>query len=132
MRPRSSQRRARWTDRFAQGDLLAVELSAPERVEPIDQQLCASGAALHQDDDLEPVPAVRPNVEPQPPLRSLARARAVGTKSGKAIGRPRRGKATDAQVRDELAKGTGVLKTAKIFGLGTGTVQKIKQAAAGS
>ena len=30
--------------------------------------------------------------------------------------------------RRELAKGTGVLKTARLVGLGTGTVQRLKQA----
>jgi DNA invertase Pin-like site-specific DNA recombinase len=56
----------------------------------------------------------------------LARARQHGTKSGKAIGRPRLSMATDADVRAHLAKGTGILKTARMLGLGTGTVQRIK------
>jgi hypothetical protein len=30
-------------------------------------------------------------------------------------------------VRKELAKGTGVLKTAKLVGIGTGTMQRIKR-----
>jgi hypothetical protein len=32
--------------------------------------------------------------------------------------------------RCELAKGTGILKTAKMVGLGTGTVQRLKRAMA--
>jgi DNA invertase Pin-like site-specific DNA recombinase len=60
----------------------------------------------------------------------LARARQHGTRSGKAIGRPRLGNSSDADVRAQLAKGTGILKTAKILGLGTGTVQRIAERAA--
>ena len=52
-------------------------------------------------------------------------ARAVA--AGKRIGRP----TTDAilldRARAELTKGTGILKTARLVGLGTGTVQKIKE-----
>ena len=55
----------------------------------------------------------------------LARARQHGTRSGKAIGRPRLSMATDADVRAQLAKGTGILKTARMLGLGTGTVQRV-------
>jgi len=55
----------------------------------------------------------------------LARARQQGTRSGNAIGRPRLSSATDAEVRAQLAKGTGILKTARMFRLGTGTVQRI-------
>ena len=60
----------------------------------------------------------------------LARARQHGTRSGKAIGRPRLSMATDADVRAQLAKGTGILKTARLVGLGTGTVQRIARAQA--
>jgi DNA invertase Pin-like site-specific DNA recombinase len=60
----------------------------------------------------------------------MATARQHGTKSGKAIGRPRLSPATDADVRAQLAKGTGILKTARMHGLGTGTVQRIKAAMA--
>jgi DNA invertase Pin-like site-specific DNA recombinase len=56
----------------------------------------------------------------------IARAKAKGTKSGKAIGRPRVAKDKEAAVRAELDRGTGILKTAKLLKLGTGTVQKIK------
>ena len=34
------------------------------------------------------------------------------------------------KARQELASGTGVLKTAKLVGLGTGTVQRLKRAMA--
>jgi len=60
----------------------------------------------------------------------LAGARQHGTRSGKAIGRPRLSMATDADVRAQLAKGTGILKTARLVGLGTGTVQRIARAQA--
>jgi hypothetical protein len=33
----------------------------------------------------------------------------------------------EERVRAELAKGTGILKTARVLGLGTGTVQRIKR-----
>jgi DNA invertase Pin-like site-specific DNA recombinase len=64
--------------------------------------------------------------------RSMIRERVIaGMKravaAGKRIGRP----TTDAALLDramaELTKGTGVLKTARLTGLGTGTVQKIKR-----
>jgi DNA invertase Pin-like site-specific DNA recombinase len=55
----------------------------------------------------------------------LGMARAIA--AGRRVGRP----ATDAALLDrakiELAKGTGVLKTARLVGLGTGTVQKLKK-----
>jgi DNA invertase Pin-like site-specific DNA recombinase len=56
----------------------------------------------------------------------LARAREKGTKSGKAIGRPRIPRRKAEQIRAELNKGTGVVKTARLVGVGVGTVQKIK------
>jgi DNA invertase Pin-like site-specific DNA recombinase len=52
----------------------------------------------------------------------LARARA----EGKIIGRPKIGSAVEAAVRASLAGGTGVCKTAKLHGVGVGTVQRIK------
>ena len=48
----------------------------------------------------------------------MARAKTDGTKSGKAIGRPKVSKATEAAIRAELAKGTGILKTAKMLRVG--------------
>ena len=60
----------------------------------------------------------------------MARAKKEGTKSGKAIGRPKVSKATEAAIRAELVKGTGILKTAKMLRVGSGTVQKVKHAMA--
>jgi DNA invertase Pin-like site-specific DNA recombinase len=48
----------------------------------------------------------------------------------KRLGRPNADAKKVEAARRELAKGTGVLKTAKLVGLGTGTVQRLKQAAA--
>jgi hypothetical protein len=53
----------------------------------------------------------------------LERARREGT----VLGRPRVGGKVEDRVRAELAKGTGILKTAKLIGLGSGTVQRIKR-----
>jgi len=47
--------------------------------------------------------------------------------SGKRIGRPTTDGALLERARAELAKGTGIMKTAKLVGLGTGTVQKLKK-----
>src|SRR5215831_7036845 len=70
----------------------------------------------------------------------LARARdAIGrnghfiSKAGKVrkrLGRPDADPKKLEQARRELANGTGVLKTAKLVGLGTGTVQRLKQSMA--
>ena len=57
----------------------------------------------------------------------IARAWAKGTKSGKAIGRPTISKAKAAQIRAELAKGTGILKTAKLLKAGAAVVHRIKR-----
>jgi len=57
----------------------------------------------------------------------IARARAKGTKSGKAIGRPTISKAKAEQIRAELAKGTGILKTAKLLKAGAAVVHRIKR-----
>lgn len=46
-------------------------------------------------------------------------------KRRKAIGRPRVSAETEAKIREHLAAGTGMLKTAKLVGVGSGTVQKI-------
>jgi DNA invertase Pin-like site-specific DNA recombinase len=60
----------------------------------------------------------------------IARARVKGTRSGKPIGRPWLDKRKEAVVRAELSRGTGILKTAKMCGVGTGTVQRIKRGGA--
>jgi DNA invertase Pin-like site-specific DNA recombinase len=53
----------------------------------------------------------------------LARARADGTK----LGRPKTNVATEKAIRDALSKGdAGMHKIAARFGVGTGTVQRIK------
>jgi DNA invertase Pin-like site-specific DNA recombinase len=62
----------------------------------------------------------------------IARARIKGTQSGKPIGRPWTDKRKEAAIRAELAKGTGILKTARLCKVGTGTVQRIKRAMAAS
>jgi DNA invertase Pin-like site-specific DNA recombinase len=53
----------------------------------------------------------------------LARAKANGV----VLGRPKIRARDEERARTELAKGTGVLKTAKLVGIGTGTVQRIKR-----
>jgi DNA invertase Pin-like site-specific DNA recombinase len=52
----------------------------------------------------------------------LARARA----QGKHLGRPRISPELEAKIRASLAAGTGIGKTARLVGVGTGTVQRIK------
>ena len=59
----------------------------------------------------------------------MARAKAQGTTSGKPIGRPKLSASREAQVRQLLAAGTGILKTARTVGTGVETVQRIKAAA---
>jgi DNA invertase Pin-like site-specific DNA recombinase len=56
----------------------------------------------------------------------LVRAREKGTRSGKPIGRPRILQRKVEQICAELAKGTGIIRTARLVGVGVGTVQKIK------
>ena len=56
----------------------------------------------------------------------MARAKAHGTKSGKAIGRPRVCEATELAIRAELSHGSGILKTARVLGVGASTVQRIR------
>jgi DNA invertase Pin-like site-specific DNA recombinase len=52
----------------------------------------------------------------------LARAKAQGTP----LGRPRVSREIEKRARTELAKGTGIIKVAKMLGVGNGTVQRIK------
>ena len=61
-------------------------------------------------------------------LRSLSRwnpglKRAVA--QGVKLGRPKIDSATERKVRNQLAKGVGILKVARSLGIGTGTVQRI-------
>ena len=55
----------------------------------------------------------------------LKRARANGTR----LGRPTVSEAIERKVRAQLGKGTGIIKTAKLLGIGVGTVQRIKDVA---
>src|SRR5438477_2930936 len=57
----------------------------------------------------------------------IAKARASGTKSGKAFGRPRIPAKKEAAIRASLAAGTGIRKTAKLVGVGNETVSRIKR-----
>jgi DNA invertase Pin-like site-specific DNA recombinase len=57
----------------------------------------------------------------------IARARRNGTKSGKPIGRARTSSKVEAEIRATLAAGNGVIKTARLCGVGVGTVQRVKQ-----
>jgi DNA invertase Pin-like site-specific DNA recombinase len=53
----------------------------------------------------------------------LDRAKREGT----VLGRPRLSSKVEDRVRAELAKGSGILKTARLVGVGSGTVQRIKR-----
>ena len=56
----------------------------------------------------------------------MARIKAgAATKSGKPIGRPKISAETEQRIRDQLATGTGKGKTARLLGVGTGTVEKV-------
>jgi DNA invertase Pin-like site-specific DNA recombinase len=52
----------------------------------------------------------------------LARAKA----QGKTLGRPRVTSEMEQRVRAELSSGAGIIKVAKLLGIGNGTVQRIK------
>jgi DNA invertase Pin-like site-specific DNA recombinase len=57
----------------------------------------------------------------------MDRVKASGqTKSGKPIGRPTIKPDVEQAIREHLAAGTGILKTAKLVGVGSGTVQRVK------
>jgi DNA invertase Pin-like site-specific DNA recombinase len=55
----------------------------------------------------------------------IARARAKGTKSGKAIGRPNIPAEKDRAIRAALAAGGGIRRVAKLVGVGNETVHRI-------
>jgi DNA invertase Pin-like site-specific DNA recombinase len=57
----------------------------------------------------------------------IAKARAQGTKSGRAFGRPRLAANKQADVRALLAAGNGIRKTARLVGVGNETVSRIKR-----
>ena len=50
---------------------------------------------------------------------------------GKQLGRPRVSPAVEKRILSHLRKGMGILKTAKTLGVGTGTVQRIKEEMSG-
>src|ERR1700722_3927937 len=55
----------------------------------------------------------------------VERAKRNGTKSGKAIGRPRLGQDQEAAAKKLLCDGMGILKVARTLKIGTGTVSRI-------
>ena len=55
----------------------------------------------------------------------LARAKVKGTKSGKAIGRPRASAKTEAAIRAARSKGLGIGKIASQLGVGVSLVQRV-------
>lgn len=57
----------------------------------------------------------------------IARARKNGTKSGKPHGRPRVKPKVEAAIRESLAAGKGIHRTARECEVGVGTVQRIKR-----
>jgi DNA invertase Pin-like site-specific DNA recombinase len=57
----------------------------------------------------------------------LARAKASGTKSGKAIGRPRTSRKVERLIRQRLTDGAGMLRVAAELRVGSGTVQRVKR-----
>jgi DNA invertase Pin-like site-specific DNA recombinase len=57
----------------------------------------------------------------------LARARVTGTKSGKAIGRPRTNRKVEQLIRQRLTDGAGILRVAAELHVGSGTVQRVKR-----
>jgi len=59
----------------------------------------------------------------------LARAKQTGTRSGKAIGRPKIGADVEDRIRTLRAEGKGMLKIAKEVGCGVSVVQRVLAAA---
>jgi DNA invertase Pin-like site-specific DNA recombinase len=57
----------------------------------------------------------------------MIRAQLHGTKSGKPIGQPPLAGAKVEAIRAELARGTGIVKTARLCGTGVSAVQRIKR-----
>ncbi len=55
----------------------------------------------------------------------IAKARAQGTRSGKAIGRPKVSDDKISAIRAALAAGNGIRKAAKLVGVGNETVHRI-------
>jgi DNA invertase Pin-like site-specific DNA recombinase len=57
----------------------------------------------------------------------IRRERAAGRTPTKTLGRPRIDAKTEAAIRKSVAAGNGILKTAKLVGCGSGTVQRIRK-----
>lgn len=53
----------------------------------------------------------------------LARAKAKGVR----LGRPKIGTATEAMIAERLRAGDGILKVARVLGVGSGTVQRVRR-----
>jgi DNA invertase Pin-like site-specific DNA recombinase len=62
-------------------------------------------------------------------MAGLERAKRVGTKSGKAIGRPKTSANVEGAIRAKLQQGAGALRTAKELGVGVSVVMRVKRAA---
>ena len=60
-------------------------------------------------------------------MAGLDRARKLGTKSGKAIGRPKTDPEIEGRIKAKLKKGTGMLRTAKELGVGVSVVMRVKR-----
>jgi DNA invertase Pin-like site-specific DNA recombinase len=61
----------------------------------------------------------------------VARAKRNGTKTGRAIGRPKLDPQREDAIRKALLSGSGILKVAKTLKVGTGTVARIAEAVRG-
>ena len=58
----------------------------------------------------------------------IARVKATGkTKTGNPLGRPPIKPPVEQRIRDHLAAGNGILKTARLVGVGNGTVAKVRR-----
>jgi hypothetical protein len=57
-------------------------------------------------------------------VAGLDRVRAEGKKT---LGRPKVGPKVEEAIRDHLLAGHGILKVAKLLGVGSGTVQRVKR-----
>jgi DNA invertase Pin-like site-specific DNA recombinase len=109
------------------------------------QRLAAAGVSFHSytepmlstDNEMirDIVLAVMASLAKQERLRHLERihadiskARQCGTKSGKPIGRARIDPKIEEAILASLNRGVGILKTAKLLKVGSGTVQRVKRA----
>lgn len=61
----------------------------------------------------------------------VVRRKADGTRK-KAIGRPMVGAGVEQRIREQLQSGTGILKVARLVGVGSGTVQRVRREMAGN